>query len=401
MRPLPLALLATTLACAPASDELDQPAADAIARELAAEVTGEGPFRLMRAGRFRAGTPITEPGPTDDGEPSDTILPEDDGFLFFLDLAPRTFFAHPTRWILVEDDGETTEKDSQWWPEVDGRVPAALQDEPADDDPDVLELDLQLAPSAGVRPVYRIPRLDLQESNAYLVVQGLRTTESLHDDATLTGENGLAFFEAWQDALSETVYLAEDDADTAFTTLDALAEDHDVVTFAAIAHGGEDTIRLGGTWYAVSALTSVIAAHPDTTFNILLGSCHSGSFVDELDGYDNVHAVLTAVAADEGATPDWDTWTGGPAIADINPPDIGSEWFSSLYDAARVLTASSDAFAPVRQAAYDAGVPTSTALLCFAALGATGDLPDHGLGSDLDLSHVVGGHTPQRWCPGL
>lgn len=86
-------------------------------------------------------------------------------------------------------------------------------------------------------------------------------------------------------------------------------------------------------------------------------------------------------------------WHIGPA-----PDDIGSEWFSSVYSAAGQLASSDESFAPVRAAAEVAGVSHSTALLCLAFDGSLGQQPALGLDADLDFSHVLGGHSPQRWC---
>lgn len=390
-------------ACKPGDEPVevpDQAAADEVAKGLTADlVEADAPFRLLRLGTVDEDSTVEEADPmATEAEPAEEVVPEEPGWLFLVDLAPDTFFEHPVNWLIVGESGETTSRPARWWPLVDGLTPPALVGSIQDHDDDIVDALVPFEPATGLQPAFTIPRLDLAESNAYIVVQGLLPGESLHADATQTAELGRDFFEAYQDNLSETIYLADADAALTLATIDDAAETYNVVTIAIIAHGSVDGIGLGGVGVSASQMAATFSAHPNTRFNFLLGSCHGGSFVNDLSGLSNVDAVLTAVDSTQGAVPDWDVYTGGAAVTDVNSADVGAEWFSSIYDAAYQLTATNEAFGAVRTAADDAGVSHSTALLCLAFDGSLGQEPALGLDEDLDFSHFLGGHTPQRHC---
>lgn len=378
----------------------DQAAADEVAKGLTADlVQADAPYRLIRLGTVDETSTVEEADPMATEEaPPDDVKPAEPGWLFMLDLAPDTFFDHAVDWLVVGESGDTVTQPAQWWPLVGGLTPGALLGPIADQEDDVIDARVRLETPAGVAPAFTIPRLDLAESNAYIVVQGLLPGENLYEDASLTGEGGRDFFEAYQDTLSETIYLADADAATLLATIDTAAASHATVTVAIIAHGSVDGIGVGGVGVSAQQVRAAFQAHPNTRFNFLLGSCHGGSFVNDLADLENVDAVLTAVDSTQGAVPDWDVYTDGAAVTDVNASDVGSEWFSSIYAAAYQLTETSLAFVPVREAADANSVSHSTALLCLAFDGSLGQAPDLGLDQDLDFSHFLGGHSPQRHC---
>lgn len=81
--------------------------------------------------------------------------------------------------------------------------------------------------------------------------------EPLYAQADLTGSLGRTFFEAYKDALSETVYLAEADAASVLTAINGAAASHGTVTVAIMAHGWVDGVSLGGV--------GISAQHPTTS----------------------------------------------------------------------------------------------------------------------------------------
>ena len=160
------------------------------------------------------------------------------------------------------------------------------------------------------------------------------------------------------------------------------------ITIYIIAHGGTDSVKLGGQWFTANQFHNKMAAHPDTIFNFILGSCHSGSFIDNLNTLDNVCVVVTACRHDQGATPDWDT---AGSLSDYNSSDTGSEWTSSLLEAMSQIAEDEAKLDAIRESAANYGVPETCVLICQASYGALGANPTFGLTQDLDLSHRWGG----------
>ena len=138
-----------------------------------------------------------------------------------------------------------------------------------------------------------------------------------------------------------------------------------------------------------------MAEYPDIAFNFILGSCHSGSFINNLNTLENVHVVQTACASDENATTDVDEWG---SFNDINPADVGSEWTSSLIKAMELIVNNSDRLGTIQGMASTYGVPVTSVLICEAGFGALGANPGLGLSIDYDLTHVVGHTSPRYYC---
>jgi hypothetical protein len=138
-----------------------------------------------------------------------------------------------------------------------------------------------------------------------------------------------------------------------------------------------------------------MAAHPDIIFNFILGSCHAGSFIDNLSSLDNVCAVETACASDEGASGDVDEWGSSD---DYNPSDVGSEWTSSLIAAMFSITQDSTKMNNIQTWATNNEVPVTCMLICEAGFGALGYQSTLGLTHNLDFSNVMGWSHPNHYC---
>jgi len=342
--------------------------------------------------------------------PSGTIIEEDSGallkstlkitlqeemFFFYLDLAPNSYYAHPVKYILVDKNGNHEEYDAYWWPKINHTVPEVILKDLPDED-DVVETNVTLSAAFGTVLEYQIPLLFTQLSEGFIVVRGPMPYEACHEDGILTYLNGLNFFNAYKNAYSEVVGLEETAAAQVLNEIDDMVDEgKSVITIYIIAHGGVDSIKLGGQHFFASQFRNKMAAHPSIVFNFILGSCHSGSFIDNLSTLDNVCVVETACASDEGATVDVDEWGTNN---DVNPLDVGSEWTSSLIEAMLNITQDSSKMALIQSWASNYGVPVTCMLICQAGRGALGYQPGLGLNDNFDFSNVMGWASPGHYC---
>jgi hypothetical protein len=320
---------------------------------------------------------------------------EEERFFFFLDLAPHSFYEHPVKYILVDKEGNHEEYDASWWPKINGVVPEAISKEVPEEE-DVISTNVALVAAAGIIPAYVFPALVSQWSEGFIVVQGLMPTENLYDCAVDTYLNGIDFFNAYKSTSSRVEGLVQTDALQVLDTIDQMAaEGKDMITIYIIAHGGVDSIRLGGQHLSASQFRNKMAAYPDISFNFILGSCHSGSFIDNLSSLDNVYVIETACSSDEGAYGDVDEWGSS---SDFNPLDVGSEWTSSLIEAMFDIAQDSAKMDLIQTWASSHDVPVTSILIYEAGFAALGNLPGLGLNDNLDFSNVMGWTSPSYYC---
>ena len=323
---------------------------------------------------------------------------EEEKFFFFLDLAPNSYYEHPVKYILVDKEGNHEEFDASWWPKINGVVPAVFLKEIPEEN-DVISANVSLSPAVGTVLEYVFPALVSQWSEGFIVVQGPMPTEDCYSDAVLTYLNGVNFFNAYKSTFSTVEELVQNDARQVLDTIDEMAAaGKDVITIYIIAHGGVDSIRLGGQWFYASQFRNKMAAHPSIVFNFILGSCHSGSFINNLNSLDNVVVVETACASDEGATTDVDEWGSSN---DYNSLDVGSEWTSSLIAAMFSITQNSTKMDNIHSWASTYSVPVTCMLICQAGRGALGDQSELGLNDNLDFSNMMGWTSPSSYCSAI
>jgi hypothetical protein len=367
-------------------------------------LTKEVPFGakyhcLRLSNSIAAGSTIEEAVPAGKPAPQQlapgaAIAVNEESYFFYLDLAPQSFYEHPVKYIVVgKSSGNYDVVDASWWPKINGKTPsqflAAVPDVAF-----VIEGNVDLRIPSGCEMLFEFPAPVTQVAEGFIVIQGLMPDDPLHSDANATYVNGLTFFNAYKNAFSSVVGLVEDQADDVFTTIDQMVADGKyLITIYIIAHGGTDGVGLGGTWTSASAFHDKIAEHPEVDFNIVLGSCRSGSFIDNLNTLSNVLVVLTACSSVEGAKPDWDLVD---RVSDRNTEDSGSEWTSSLLEVADQLV-SGFFWNMVLDNAADHGVPATSELLSAAGYGAIGDNFEYGMVVDYDLSHRVGSTSPQGY----
>ena len=317
----------------------------------------------------------------------------DESYLFFLDLAPGMYYEHDVKYIVVGRDGGYQVMDARWWPRVNGSVPEPFS-KAVPDASHIVAGNVTLEQPSGLLMEFDF-ELVRRIREGFIVVQGLMSSENLFSDANATYLNGVAFFNAYKSGDSEVEGLVQGQAANVLDEIDDMvAAKMNPITIYIIAHGGVDGIRLGGYWFTAQQFHDKMAEHPNTLFNFLLGSCHSGSFVDNLNTLANVRVIKTACATDEGAAPDWDTASG---LNDYNAQDTGSEWTSSILRAAGLIVDSPDNWAQIQSLASTHSVPVTSVLLDVAGHGALGNYSSLGLSQDLDLTHRVGQTTPQSY----
>jgi hypothetical protein len=324
-------------------------------------------------------------------EPKGLTIGEE-SFLFFLDLAPGAFYEHPVRFILVGRSGAHQVIDAVWWPRVNGERVDEFRDLTPDDDHVIAGNAVAGATTGGLMQ-FDVSVVSRVQREGFLIVQGLLQGEDLFDASNDTYFNGVAFFNSYKTAFSELNGLVMGDADSIFDAIDTMVEKKlSPITIYIIAHGGVDGVRLGGVWITAQQFHDKFAEHPGTLFNFLLGSCHSGSFIDNLSSLSNVRVAQSACAADQSAWPDWDNVSG---TADYNPADSGSEWLSSILAAAAAIV--ENHWSEVVENAATYNVPATSVLLDAAWFGALGQNSGYDLTDDLDLSHRLDVADPQRY----
>jgi hypothetical protein len=322
-----------------------------------------------------------------------------ESYFFFLDLDPHSFYEHPVKYILVEKSGGAfSVDDAQWWPKINGRTPSQFL-ATVPESTYIVDSNVELAP-VDAEMTFQIPDLSLIWKEGFIVVQGLMPDDKCYECAVNTYQNGLNFFNAYKNSFSRVEGLTEAQADNVPAVIDDMAEEGiDLITIYIIAHGSVNSIDLAGHGVSVTTFRNKMAEHPDVLFNFMLGSCHGGSFIDDLETLDNVRVVMTACATDEGAQVDWDYADG---LADYNAIDSGSEWTSSVLWAANVITLNREYFSIVEDWAGTYHVPVTCELLYYAHYGAIGLNSGMNLYYNLDLSYRVDKATPQishSWSP--
>ena len=369
---------------------------------LPAEVPAGATFTCLRMNSsVPAGTVIEPDAPegASNARAMTMVMPQTmtaarESYFFFLDLAPATFYEHDVKYILVGKDGKHTVMRARWWPKVNGETPPQFQQ--VDPDKDfIIASHGNLVVSTQKRLIFKLPLLKLVGAEGFIPVQGLMPTENLFDCAQTTYLNGVNFFNAYKNSFSELDGLVQGQADEVLDRMDTMAEDGlSPVTIYIIAHGGYNYVRLGGVAVSANDFRTRMANHPNTLFNFIVGSCHSGTFLNDLNTLANVRVVLAACDDDEGAMPDWDNADG---TADHNPADSGSEWTSSLLAAANAILSDGTMWNGVKTAAAAQKVPVTSMLLreaSFAALG-VGGAP--GTFQQLDLTERLGYTNPQTY----
>jgi len=357
-------------------------------------ISGGNPYLLLKLdSSLLEGTVIEE----DSGyESALSITLDEDAFFFYLDLAPGAYYEHDVIYILVDKWGNPDIWDAKWWPRIAGDVPEELLKFPPDE-VDVVDTNVGLAEPTGDVMEYEFAPLS-ESCEGFIVVQGMMDYEAQHDQASLTYLNGMEFFDTYKNNCSQLVGLQEGRAADVLDTIgDMVDEDLNPITIYIIAHGDIDAVKLGGHWFKADQFHDKMRDYSGTVFNLILGQCHSGSFIDDFRFLDNVCVVTTACAENEIARVDLDSvsWAGA---TDHNPDDIGSEWTSSLLEAMARIVWDPINVGLVQLTASLYGTAETCVVIAEASRGCLGDAPEFDLTQDLDLSHRCGFTHPCLYC---
>ncbi len=316
-------------------------------------------------------------------------------YFFLLDLEPATMYEHDVKYITVDEGGDYTVSSARWWPIINGETPEQfLVAEPAE--VYVIASNVNIKSNPGQLPAYVFEPVFRQYKEGFIVVQGLMPSEALYSDAYNTYANGIDFFEAYKGSEDTLTGIVQGSADDILDWIDyQAAEGVDMITIYIIAHGGTDFVNLGGYSFTANTFASKVGEHPGILFNFLIGSCHSGSFINNFSPLSNVRVVLSACSSSEGAKPDWDEVEGE---TDYNAEDIGSEWTSSLLGAADLILDSPTGWTQILTWASIEGVPPTCMLLYQAGQAALGEDDELGTFDNFDLSNRTGYTTPGFYC---
>lgn len=370
-------------------------AIDVVVEEILPDIpetqTGD-PWRCIKLDApLPAGTEIIE-----DSGNTVKITTGEETFFFYLDLAPNCMYAHPVKYILVDKQGNHDEYDAQWWPRIGGQIHDQLV-KSRPDARDIIASEGKFEVADGISMVFKFPHVQFIQREGFIVVQGLLPHEALHAECSDNYINRINFWLAYASGFTDHVEgLVQSDAKKVLDTIDHMVDSGmDVITIDIVAHGWYDSISLGGQGFSANQFRNKIAEHPDVKFNFILASCHSGSFMDNLDDLDNVYVVATACDPDQGAWPDYDTIG---SLTDYDPTDNGIEWNSAILAAMSDIVGNSDKFGTLYTMAADYNAPLTSVLICEGAYGAVGANPGFGLSQDLDLCSRAGWETPQSYC---
>jgi len=322
------------------------------------------------------------------------ITLEEELYFFYLDLDPLAFYEHPVKYILVDDNGNHNEYEADWWPKIDNMIPDIITEDIPNEE-GIIASNVILKEPAGIVQEYPLFEIPSQWREGFIVVQGLMPSEKLFGCANDTYLNAVNFFNSYKNSFSRVEGLVQSQATQVLDTIDDMAEeDRGIITIFIIAHGGTNSIKLGGYGYYASQFRNKMAEHPDIIFNFMLGSCHSGSFIDELSSLDNVCVVVTSCSADESAYADVDEWYGS---YDYNPSDVGSGWSSSIIQAMVTITQDSSKMDLIQTWASNDEVPLTCMLIYEAGYGSLGYQAALGLVHNLDFENVMGWSNPNHY----
>jgi hypothetical protein len=356
-------------------------------------------YILRRTGTvLPPGTIIREAIPEGaNSNPDNSLTVLEDSYIFLLDLKPNAFLEHPVQYIVVDKKGSTKKIDANWLPRVNDQVPESFSsDTPelytiVDRNVTIEVIEEQYSEWSVLNPAV----LDATTEEAFLIVQGLTPNESLYTSAAYTYNNGYNFFNTYKSSLSTVIGLLDYDSSTVLTEIDSLAANYDTITLYIIAHGSVDGISLGGYNFYASQFANTFASHPDVNFNFLLGSCHSGSFIDDLSAVPNVNVVKTASSTTESAFADEDSIA---SYNDINPADNGTEWTSSFLEAASIIVNNNNIWNTIAVTSSTYSVPATSVMLNeagFLAVGMNRGLPVSL--NNYDLANITSWETPQHY----
>lgn len=322
-------------------------------------------------------------------------------YFFFLDKNPGAYFLHETEYILVYDDKSVATYTAYSWPVINGKTPPHLIKDYRDI-PSNYIVDMRMPPKPTGRVIQEFQSVvyPSEVKIGFIVVEGLTKNERCYEDAVDTYLNAVNVFHSYGKNTNNYILngLVQEGAKDVLNCIDYFVQDGaKVITIFIIAHGGTNSIRLGGQTFTVQQFRNKFTQYSGIKFNLILGSCHSGSFVDDLDDLSNV-AVLTACRSNENAYPDIDN---SGSTSDANQYDVGSEWTSSLLEAFASIISDSQKYSRIENLAmiYGYAIPEISIILWQSWYGALGMNQYFDLKTNLDLTNRIGWSNPDKYFP--
>jgi len=343
------------------------------------------PMAGFLLGQVGAGSVVSAHVPAEENASRASAPLEENGWLFYLDEAPRAFYGHPGRILVVGQSGKVLYADqTQGWPTVDGECPEAL-DSPSSD---AYYQAMVWNPWNLLKPVFQEKTWSPAEISlsfkGAIVWNGISTNQPLYHEASNMHAQVLADMKAMYGdsrVVSLTNPTSPEDA-PAYRLRAAINQlifyqNVSVITLYIIAHGGVGVVEIADGGLNVDGFRYVFREYPDITFAFLLESCNSGNFVTRLSGdmaEDNVDVMIASTYWNQGAYADEDTMEvasperGGVRgwVDDYNPEDAYAEWSSDFLMKLAAWT-TGDRWAQVQEYARMRGIDPSFALYyhCF------------------------------------
>ncbi|MFO7881270.1 MAG: hypothetical protein R6U52_01875 [Kosmotogaceae bacterium] len=266
------------------------------------------------------------------------------GFLFYLDLAPGAFYNHPGRIVVMDENGETLyDKETQGWPMLNGGVPEIIK---SPTDPKYYEA-VFWNNYKIIKPVIPVINYDiiarLLKIHGAVVVNGLTPSQNLYYEASQIHD---MVYDAMVDLISENRVVKVDYPDNYSSDIvDAieyliLEMKVNRLTLYIIAHGGTDSMNIGGYSMNPNTLINLMNEYSNVQFNIIIESCHAGSWIQyplSLTSCDNLILGITTTTAALSAYADVDY---GDGMTDYDTSDVYVEWTSDFLKNIEYFTSS-------------------------------------------------------------
>ncbi len=297
----------------------------------------EEPAVALYLGPVKAGDMVYDYVPSPDQQyKAEDVAPtiSKPGFLFYLDLAPGAFYNHPGKIVVMDENGEALyEKETQGWPVLNNEVPEVIKS-PTDKKYyqavfwNNYKVKKPLIPVIDISIVARLFKI-----YGAVVVNGLTPSQNLYYEASQIHD---MVYDAMVDLISENRVVKVDYPDNYSSDIvDAveyliLEMKVNRLTIYIIAHGGTDSMNIGGYSMSPSTLIALMNEYPNVQFNIIIESCHAGSWIQyplSLTSCDNLILGITTTTAALSAYADVDY---GEGMTDYDTSDVYVEWTSDF-----------------------------------------------------------------------
>lgn len=244
---------------------------------------------------------------------------ERNGWVFYLDEAPGAFYNHPGKILVVDETGEIMfETETNGWPTINDETPAFIQ----------MPLEERFKseyilwnPNKILIPEYRVINPNIIKylrTYGAVVVQGLTPTQNLYSEAGNAHDDMVTAMEGLMGAANVTAVdypsNSPTDVETEVENLINSSAFMQHVTLYFIAHGGHQHMNIGGYGYTATMLKNLMDEYPETTFSVIIETCHGGSWTDYFAALSpqqpNLDMFISSTSSSKSAYPDYDSYYG-------------------------------------------------------------------------------------------